>query len=594
MKIRVADYIANYLVNKGIKQVFSVVGGGAMHLNDAFGNHKEMNCVYNHHEQACAMSAESYARLEGKLAVACVTTGPGGTNAITGVLCAWQDNIPLLIISGQVRSNTTVASTGLRLRQFGEQEHYIVDTVKSITKYAVTVLQPEKIRYELEKCIELALSGRRGPCWLDIPLDIQSAIIETDELEGYEVNNGSGISWNKKEFIDKVTQSKKPVIIAGSAIRSAGVVKEFKEFIEQFADIPVLAANGCNDILPVGHKRYYGNFGMIGGRAGNFIVQNADCIISLGCRLAFKHIGFNYEEFSKNSYKIVVDVDDQELNKKTTIIDMPICMDLKNFFDELNGVRIKEVAMSKSWLVYCNELREKFPIYQEKHNASTCVNPYYFAEQLKKNIEDDGIIIVGNSCACDCVRQCGVLSEKQRLWGNTNCGTMGYDLPGAIGAAVAAKRNVYCVTGDGSIQMNLQELQTIVHNNLPVKIFIHNNAGYYAIVQTHTNFFGRLSGCTEQSGISFPDFEKLAHAYGIPYFRAETHNQLDEILPKVNNTDGYVICEVISDTTQPIEPKIKSRLDENGNMISPKLDDLYPFLDVEEYNKYANFDENWG
>lgn len=590
MKVKVAEYIAQKLVDNGIKDIFTVVGGGAMHLNDAFGNHNGLRCTYNHHEQACAMAAESYARVDGNMAVACVTTGPGGTNAITGVLCAWQDNIPLLVISGQVRYNTTVESTGLALRQFGEQEHYIVSTVETMTKYAVTVKKADDIRYELEKCIYLAKEGRRGPCWLDIPLDIQGAIIETEELKGFVPEKKNEKNFDKKYFLDVIKKAKKPVIVAGSAIRTANVHDEFMNFINR-AEAPVLVANGSNDILPLSNDRYYGNFGMIGGRAGNFIIQNADCILVLGCRMAFKHIGFNYEEFSKKSFKIVVDVDEQELKKDTLRIDMPICMDLKDFFEMLSEDEIKFSGMSKRWKEYCEELRKEFPIYQGKYNTSDSVNPYYFAKALKENMKSDGIIVVGNSCACDCVRQCGVDQEGQRLWGNTNCGTMGYDLPGAIGAAVASKKDVYCVTGDGSIQMNLQELQTIVHNKLPIKIFVHNNEGYFAIVQTHTNFFGRLSGCTRDSGISFPSFEKLAYAYDIPYYRAENHEELDKVLPEIVNKEGYAICEIISDSSQPIEPKMKSKVLEDGQIVSPKLDDLYPFLDEKVYKKYAQYCE---
>lgn len=591
MKTRVADYIAQTLADNGIKDIFSVVGGGAMHLNDAFGNHEALHCVYNHHEQACAMAAESYARVDGNLAVACVTTGPGGTNAITGVLCAWQDNIPMLIISGQVRYDTTVESTGLALRQFGEQEHYIVDTVKSITKYAVTVKSANDMRYELEKCIYLAQNGRRGPCWLDVPLDVQGAFIDVDYLKGFTPPSKPEFDFNIEHFLERINHAKRPIIIAGSAIRTANVYKTFLNFIKK-AKAPVLAANGCNDILPLTNEQYYGNFGVIGGRAGNFMIQNADCILVLGCRMAFKHIGFNYETFSPASYKIVVDVDSQELKKTTLNIDQPICMDLEDFFKLMLAENASFSGMSNGWKMYCNELRSNFPIYQEKYAISDYVNPYYFAKTLKKNMKRDGIIVVGNSCACDCVRQCGVDFDGQRLWGNTNCGTMGYDLPGAIGAAVGSKKDIYCVTGDGSIQMNLQELQTIVHNNLPIKIFIHNNGGYFAIVQTHTNFFGRLSGCTQKTGLSFPDFEKIAYAYGIPYYKAENHKMLDEIIPEVIHHEGYVICEIISDISQPIEPKMKSKVLDNGQIISPKLEDLYPFLDESVNQKYAVYNES--
>lgn len=588
MRMRVADYVASLLAEHDIRNVFMVVGGGAMHLNDALGNSDSISCIYNHHEQASAMAAESYARLEGNMAAACVTTGPGGTNAITGVLCAWQDSIPLLIISGQVRSDTTVESTGLKLRQFGEQEHYIVDTVRGITKYAVTLKSAQDIRYELEKCIFLAMDGRRGTCWIDIPLDIQGAEIDTDSLKGYVPDITRKADFDINLLKNKLYHAKRPVIVAGSAIRSAGVYQEFFSFARRLK-IPVLAANGCNDIFPVQDHQYYGNFGGIGGRAGNFIIQNADLILVLGCRMAFKHIGFQYQSFSVNSYKIVVDVEEQELEKATLKIDMPVCMDLKDFLGECEKESLECREILPAWKHYCDELRETFPIYQEKFANSVSVNPYYFAESLKKQMPENAIVIVGNSCACDCFRQCGIHVAGQRLWGNTNCGTMGYDLPAAIGAAVAGERDVYCVTGDGSIQMNIQELQTIVHNQLPVKIFIHNNQGYFAIRQTHSNFFGRLTGCTPESGISFPDFGKLAYAYGIPYRKVETHQQLDTVLPEFLALDGYGICEIISDTSQAIEPKSKSRALEDGRIVSTPLDDLYPFLDEAVYDKYSNF-----
>lgn len=589
MKQRVADFVADYLASKGVNHFFSVVGGGAMYLNDAFGHHKEICCIYNHHEQASAMAAESYARLNGDLAVACVTTGPGGTNAITGVLCAWQDNIPLLVLSGQVRTDITVESTGLQLRQFGEQEHYIIKTVESITKYAVMVKNPEDIKYCLQKAMFLALTGRRGPCWLDIPLDVQGMIIETDSLKEFELNE------EKKKVTlscvkEKLKSAKRPVIIAGSAIRSANLHKEFLNFIEK-NPIPVLAANGCNDILPEGHNLYYGNFGMIGGRAGNFIVQNADCLLILGCGLRFKHIGFEYKKFSPNSTKIVIDVDEQELLKETIKIDIPIKCDLGDFFKEMEMVEIQYNFMDTQWVSYCNALVKEFPIYQMKYEKSACVNPYYFAKILKNSIPEDAIIVVGNSCACDCIRQSGIQKKNQRLWGNTNCGTMGYDLPAAIGAAAAGNgRDVYCVTGDGSIQMNIQELQTIVYNRLPIKIFIHNNQGYYAIKQTHANFFGRLTGCNRESGISFPDFERLAYAYAYPYVKIKNHKELQEKLLDFIKTPGYGVCEIISDTAQPIEPKAKSKVLEDGKIISPPLDDLFPFLEKKIYEKYADFE----
>lgn len=587
--MKLSNYVADLLVRNGIKTIFSVVGGGAMHLNDSFANKSGLKVYYNHHEQASAMAAEGYARVNNELAAVCVTTGPGGTNAITGVLCAWQDNIPMLVISGQVRTQTTVESTGLMLRQFGEQEHYITDTVKSITKYAVTVYNKKDIRYHLEKAIYEATHGRRGPCWVDIPLDIQGSQIEPDSLIGFEETTNQNTFLEKFEKVVSIlSNSKSPVLIAGSAIRTAGVYKEFRKFVEKYK-IPTLAATAIADLFPVDYEHYYGNFGIIGGRCGNFMVQNADCLLVLGCRMAFKHVGFNFEQFSPNSIKIVVDVDENELKKKTLKIDLPICTDLKEFFLYFNETSRFEPFDNPKWKNYCRKMKSIFPIYQAKFDISDRINPYFFAETLLRYSDSKMLTVVGNSCACDVVRQCGIKCEGQRVWGNTNCGTMGYDLPAAIGAAVASDHSINCVTGDGSIQMNIQELETIVYNNLPIKIFVHSNGGYFAIVQTHSNFFGRLSGCTNDSGIGMPNFEKLSMAYGIPYYHCGDHSELIEVLPKVLAEPSYCLCEIDDDMNQAIEPKCKSKVLESGDIISPPIDDLYPFLDTDIYEKYSRF-----
>ncbi len=590
MKMRAADYIAQILVDNGISQVFAVVGGGAMHLDDALGNHKGLHCIFNHHEQACAMAAESYARVDNRMAVACVTSGPGGTNAITGVLCAWNDSIPLLVLSGQVRTDTTILNTGLKLRQFGEQEYDIINSVSNMTKYAEMIIDGSKVRYCLEKAIWIATHGRKGPCWLDIPLDIQSMVIETETQEPFIPNVEADCTKEDKieAAIRRLSEAKRPVLLAGSAIRGAGAYESFREFVER-THIPTVAATAVSDLFPVSEKDYYGNFGVIGGRAGNFIVQNSDCILVLGARLSLKQIGFNYEEFSPDSYKIMVDVDEAELKKKTISIDLPICMDLSVFLDNKKLKELSLIGMESEWVCYCEKLKVKFPIYQGKFDESEKVNPYYFAKKLQECLGEDAIMVVGNSCASDMTRQMGITKEGQRLWGNTNCGTMGYDVPAALGAAAASGRTVYCMTGDGSIMMNIQELQTIVHNNLPVKIFIHNNEGYEAIVNTHTNFFGRLTGCTAESGVSFPNFELLAKAFGIPYYICRSHADVDCILPKFVRQDGYGICEIYSDEKQMIEPKTKSKVLENGKMYSPPIDDLFPFLEEEEYRLYADY-----
>ncbi len=591
MKVRVADYIANLLVEKGITNVFSVVGGGAMHLNDAFGRHENIKCIYNHHEQGSAIAAEGYARINNKIAGVCVTTGPGGTNALTGVLCAWQDSIPMLVISGQTRYETTVESTGLKLRQFGEQEYNIIQSVKPITKYAVMVKNPQEIKYHIERAIYEATTRRKGPCWIDIPLDVQGAVIEDTKLSGFSNSNETLFSKESCEVIfNKIKNAKAPLIIVGSAVRQSGCLNEMYELVSKL-NIPILCPTSTADAFDNSFPLYYGNFGVFGGRIGNFMIQNSDLILSLGARMSFKQIGFNFSAFAPNAEKIIIDIDGEELRKDTIKIDLPIQADLVDVVYSLNKFITEILPVKNKWINYCDMLRKKFSSLPENCHDSVSVNPYFFSEKLQEKMPDDGIIVVGNSCACVSLLQMGISKKEQRLFGNVNCGTMGYDIPAAIGATLASKKSVICATGDGSFQMNIQELQTIVHNNLPIKFIVFNNNGYQAIVQTQKNFFaGFLSGCTNGSGLSIPSFEKITYAYGIPYKKIACHDDIDSGLDWLLSLDSYGLCEVIQDTNQLIEPKVKSKKLPDGSLISPPIDDLFPFLTQEEYDKYAKFE----
>lgn len=580
MRIRVADFIADFLVKNDITDVFSVVGGGAMYLNDAFGNAEGMHVTYNHHEQACAIAAESYARIKGRAAAVCVTTGPGGINALNGVVCAYQDSLPMMVISGQVRYNTTVESTGLNLRQFGEQEFPIISVASHMTKYAEMVRSPEDILYHLQKAIYLAHEGRRGPVWLDIPLNIQGAYIETDLLKEYVPTMSSEENLDVKQISELINGAKRPVIFVGEAIRSSGAYEIFRDFIHNYK-IPVVATASTCDMMAWDEELYYGNVGSFGGRAGNFIIQNSDLILALACRLSFKQIGFNYSSFSPDSKKIVVDIDSEELRKNTIKIDYPIHMDVGIFMKKLMNEQYN--ADVHTWHEYCNDMKKRYPAYMAKFANSNNVNPYEFAHRLNKRLLNESIEILGNSVACVCVAQIGISHANQRQYTNKNCGTMGYDIPAAIGAAIAKKGEVLCITGDGSIQMNLQELQTIVHNELPIKIIIFNNGGYQAIMQTQTNFFGRLSGCNKDCGLSMPNFEKIAYAYDIPYVRIEKNEDIEKGLDELFSREGYAICELIQDVEQGIEPRSKSMQTESGEIVSPPIDNLYPFLPMEEY-----------
>ncbi len=592
MKKRVADVIADFLVENNIQEVFSLVGGGSMFLNDAFGHDERLHVIYNQHEQACSMAAEGYVRASGKMAVVCVTTGPGGTNAITGVLGAFQDNYPILVISGQVRYPTTADSTGLPLRFMGEQEHNIVETVKCLTKYVSMVKNAYDVIYELEKAVYLANSGRKGPCWIDIPLDIQGKEIEVKDLRHYKAAAERG-EWDRKRFLDEIKSSERPVILAGSAIRSTGYVEKFRLLAKKM-NVPVVAATYNGDLFANSDEIYYGGFGIIGGRAGNFIMQNADLIIGMGCRMTYRQIGFNYEQFSPKSRRMIIDVDENELKKPTLRIDIPICIDIKNVIDDLLSIDEFDFGNKDIWLKYCNMLRDKFPIYQDKFNESNFVNPYYFTKCLQTVLKEDAIIVLGNSTIAAHVLQLGIEKPEQRIINNMNCGSMGYDLPAAIGVAVATNDVTTLVTGDGSIMLNIQELMTIKHYKLPVKIFISCNGGYRGIVRSQSNMFnGNYVGCTEETGVEMPDFEKVAAAFEIPYIKIMGHSDLMEKIREVYSLNGAVICEWPQDPDQVIEPRVMNRKLDDGSIVSSDIDDVAPFLerDVYESMRYQNWYE---
>ena len=581
MKKRVADIIADILVENKIKDLFSVVGGGAMFLNDAFGHNENLNVMYNHHEQACAVAAEGYVRATGNMAAVCVTTGPGGTNALTGVMGAYVDNYPMLVISGQVRYETSIPGLGLHLRTNGEQEFQIIEAAKSMTKYAKMLTSVDEVRYEIEKAIYLAKSGRRGPCWIDIPLNIQGAYVEEESLDHFEPDE-SVSGWKPDIFFDEIRKAQRPVLLIGSALRSTNNIESFLKIVDKLK-LPILSATYNADLLSWDNKYYYGNFGINGGRTGNFIVQNADLIIGLGCRMTYRQIGFNYEAFAPNARKMIADVDSDELKKPTLKIDVPINESVDTIIKKISESEFEGYTDKFGWIDYCNRLKEKFPIYLNKFDHSDQVNPYFFVKKLHSFLDDNAVVVLGNSSIAGHVLQMGIDKQGQRIINNMNSGSMGYDLPAAIGAAQGLNKDVILITGDGSLQMNIQELQTVVHYNLPIKIFLFNNGGYRAIVRTQKNFFnGRYTGCSPETGVSMPDMEKISYAYGIPYFRISKHEEVQGKIDRVLNEKGYVICEVMQDYEQMIEPRIMSKKLDDGSIVSPSLEDLYPFLSETE------------
>ncbi len=591
MKIRIADFIADWLVKKEIRHVFTVTGGGAMHLNDAFGKHPKLKCIYSHHEQASAMAAESYARIKGEMALVCVTSGPGGTNAITGVLGAWLDSVPMLIISGQVRYNTTVRSTSLNLRQLGDQEFDITHCVKSMTKYAEMIIEPNEILYHLEKAYFLAMNGRPGPCWLDVPLDVQGAVIDTAKLKKYDPKEDKHEIAPKTDsktilsVLEKIRDAKRPVILAGSAIRSSGALNDFYRLVDKL-NIPVVTAWNAHDVIWNNHPLYFGRPGTIGDRPGNFITQNADLLLVLGCRLNIRQISYNWKMFARDAYKIVVDIDRNELIKPTICPNMPIQADIAEFVPALLKLA-DPLRKKKDWLDYCRKIKTKFPITNEICPKGTAkVNPYYFVRAFTEKLEENDIIVAGNGSACVVAFQAAYIKKGQRLYTNSGCASMGYDLPAAMGAHVASGKKIYCIAGDGSIQMNIQELQTIIHNKMDITIFLFNNDGYHSIRQTQKAFFGEpLVGVNSPTGISFPDAQKISSAYGLNFLRIDKNNLVDSVLKNVLKIKGPCLCEVILDLAQNFAPKLASKNLGGGKMFSPPLEDMYPFLDREVFEE---------
>lgn len=597
MKIKIAKYIADFLVNKGIEDVFTVTGGGAMHLNDALGHAEGLHSVYNHHEQACAIAAEGYTRLTGKLAAVCVTSGPGGTNAITGVLGGWLDSIPMFILSGQVKRETTLWATEVPLRQLGDQEYNIVDSVKPMTKYSVMITNPLEIRYHLEKAFYLATTGRGGPVWLDIPLDIQAAIVETEDLRGFDAVS-EGIKAKEMPIYDttftpvileKIKEAKRPLIFAGTGIRLGNAREEFLALVDKL-QIPVVTAWNAHDVLSTDSPYFCGKPGTVGTRGGNFLVMNCDLLLVLGSRLNIRLISYNYKDFARDAYKIIVDIDENELKKPTVTPDLPIHGNVKDVLASLIKAPYDGASGAhKKWLKWARELNQKYPaVLEEYKKENQPMNPYAFLDVFFQKAAEDEVMVCGNGSACVMTFQACRIKEGQRLFTNSGCAAMGYGFPAAIGAAVARRGGqVVCIDGDGSFQMNLQELQTVMYNHLNLKIIYLNNNGYHSIRQTQTNLFKGepLVGVCDGNGLSFPDMGKIAYAYGIPYVKIDNLSMAEQQLESALHREGPVLIEAILDPEQNFEPKLSSKVLPDGKIVSPALDDMFPFLDKEEYEE---------
>ena len=659
MRIKVSNYISEKLTEAGIHQAFMVTGGGAMHLDDALGHQEGLHCIYNHHEQACAIAAEAYARIHNEIAALCVTTGPGGTNAITGVLGGWLDSIPMLVLSGQVRYDTTARWSGTGIRAMGDQEFDICKSIDCMTKYSEMVIDPMRIRYCLEKALYLAVSGRPGPCWLDIPLNVQGAFVETEDLIGFDPEDyerggdgwaGSGTvhgisedeagkgekrqilpgrvtAQTAREILSRIRAARRPVINAGNGIRIAGAHDIFMKVAEKLG-IPVITGWDSEDCIWDAHPLYTGRAGNMGDRAGNFAVQNSDLVLSIGSRLSIRQVGYNYKTWARAAFVIVNDIDCEELKKPSVHVDMAVHADAGDLLERLDGEldaifaeegeklpeSISRPGLKQlfeggeglpgmNWSETCLMWKETYPVVQPKHWASGEMEPanvYAAIEAISSRLKENQITVVGNGSACVVGGHGYVIKKGQRFITNSAVAAMGYDLPAAIGAWTASRENRFysqgtdrggedlvLVTGDGSIQMNLQELQTIIHHKMGIKIFLINNGGYHSIRQTQKNFFGEpLIGIGVDSGdLSFPDMEKLAAAYGYPYVKAEHNRELAEAVEKTLNTEGPVICEIFVSMDQNFEPKSSAKRLPDGTLVSPPLEDMAPFLSDEEMDR---------
>ena len=600
MKQRLADYVADFLVHHGVTDVFSVVGGGAMHLNDALGHKKGLKVTYNHHEQACAIAAEAYARLDNRIAAVCVTTGPGGTNALTGVVGGWLDSIPMFIISGQVRYDTTaryaLSYTGAPLRAMGDQEYDIVKSVEPMTKYATMIEDPMQIRYALEKGWHLATTGRPGPVWIDIPVNYQGGYIETEDLVGYDpAEDDRKLPPPVEEkvienVLEKIRKAKRPVFHAGYGIRLSGGYEKFRSVADKL-NIPIVTYWNAVDLIEDENPLYCGRAGNMGDRPGNWAIQNADLILAVGTRISIRQVGYNWKTWAREAEVIMVDIDQAEMKKPTLHVEMPIWADAKDFLEKLDKKAEKPVHQEDAWNETCRRWKREYPAVlprQWEENGSTA-NVYAFVRYLSSRLPENSLTAVSNGACCVVGNQAYVIQKGSRMANNSAIASMGYVLPAAIGTCIGGgRRTTICLEGDGSIMMNLQELQTILTNHLPIKIFLINNQGYHSIRLTQNNLFKEHSkvGIGPESGdLSFPEFQKIAEAFGYPYYSAHSNQEMKQAVDEVLEVEGPVFCEIFTDTKQVWEPKSSTKRLPDGTLVSPPLEDLAPFLPREELEK---------
>lgn len=585
--IKLSDYVIKRLEETDANHMFMLPGGGAMHLNDSLGNSKKIRFVCCLHEQACAIAAEAYARVNNKIGLLMVTTGPGGTNALTGVAGAYLESTPMFVVSGQVKRADMINGQGLR--QQGMQELDIISVVKSITKYAALVDDPQMIRYHIERALYEATHGRKGPVWLDIPLDVQATMIDEDRLIGFtpkpEMKN-THLEKQVLAVIDELNRAERPVLLAGNGIRLAGANKEFDELVETLG-IPVLTTWNGIDLIEETNPLYFGRPGGLGHRYANFIQQNSDLFLSIGARLNLLQTGYNFDGFARAATKIMVDIDNAELHKVNVRPDIPICADAKEFIETLLAHKDKLVKKDrKAWFDYAKRLKEKYPIVKPEYwQQKELVNSYCLLETISEQMGADEVYVSGSSGSCiDISMQTFRVKKGQRVFCTKGLASMGYGLPSAIGACLASggKRTVG-VNGDGGFVMNIQELETIRRLGLPIKLFVLSNRGYGAIRATQTNLFaGHLVACTESSDLSLPHIADIANAYGLKTVIIHNNAELAEKVREVLEYNGPVICEVMTPIELTASPKQVSYKRSDGQMESKPLEFLNPPIPEEE------------
>ena len=584
--IKVSDYIAKKLYEWGCTNVFMVTGGGAMHLNDSFVRAAPFEVLFQHHEQACAIAAEGLFRATQRVGVVNVTTGPGGLNTLTGLMGQWTDSIPAIYVSGQVKHSTTLDfCRQLALRQLGDQEVDIIPIVSPLTKYAVSIKNPIEVGYHLSKAFHLANSGRKGPVWLDVPMDVQAALIDEAQMPTFDAPSDTTNSQsNVDRVIEQLRNSQRPAIVIGHGVRLAGVEDALYRILDRLR-IPALVTFGGFDLLPNAHPYYAGRIGTLGTRGGNFTLQNADVLLLLGTRCNIRQISYNWENFAPHATTIAVDIDAAELEKPTFRPTLPVHADLAEFLPRLATALVQDSVSNdySSWLKWARERTRLYPVlHASQAHAADRMHPYPFLDLFSRLLPDDAVVVAGNGTATVVLWQTATVKSGQRYFWNSGCASMGYDLPAAIGAAKGLNRDVWCVAGDGSLQMNLQELATLKHYKLPVKLLVLNNGGYASIRQTQSSFFGTLYGCGPTSGVDFPDNAQLARAYGIPYVSSNRIEDVEHHQRQVASTVGPVVWDVHLTLDYAFEPKLASRRLPDGRMVSSPLHDMAPFLGREE------------